>query len=289
MTVHDLESFFQKELYSIYDIDEVRAIFRMVVEEVLGIDRESLFHKKEQVITDQQMENIKLILERLKNQEPVQYVLGVAWFYGMKVTVTKDVLIPRPETEEMVRYIAKEVINPSVTILDIGTGSGCIAIGLKKMLPEAIVTAMDISKGALHIARKNSELQKTDVDFIEYDILKWHSKGSNWQSPEKFDIIVSNPPYISILEKPKLAKVVTDYEPEVALFVPGDDLLLFYRLIAMFAKEFLKKNGRLYFEINQEQAIPVIQLLLDRGFAEVKALDDLSGNKRFVKAILPNS
>ena len=238
---------------------------------------------KKQQLTTSQIENFNNLLVRLLSHEPVQYVVGAAWFCGMKLAVSKDVLIPRPETEELVMIIAADVKMPSPAILDIGTGSGCIALGLKKMLPSAIVTAIDISEEALLIANKNSELQNLQVNFLPFDILNWQL-NDRW-SVTTFDIIVSNPPYIAASEITSLSENVTAFEPQLALFVPDDDKLLFYRYITSFAKKFLKPGGWLYFEIHQQEAENIMQLLLNQGYLKVQSFNDISGNKRFIKAI----
>ena len=218
-------------------------------------------------------------IEKLKIFTPIQYVLGECEFMGLRFEVDPSVLIPRPETEELVEWILASQNNTnSVSILDIGTGSGCIAVSLKCMLPKAFVTAYDLSNDALALARKNAEINEVTVDFRQQDILQPETENGEW------DIIVSNPPYIPNAEKVEIQSNVLNFEPHLALFVPDNDPLLFYRKIIEFAAMHLKAGGQLFFEIHRDRGQEVMQLLSEAGFAEIELRKDLSGNDRMLKA-----
>ena len=201
------------------------------------------------------LKHTELALERLKTAEPVQYILGYAWFLDYKIKVNKDVLIPRPETEELVTQLLYNNKKFTGTILDIGTGSGCIAITIKRLLPEAKIFAVDVSAAALNVAKQNAKDNKCEINFIEDDILNPDFK----KYPDKVDIIISNPPYISEKEKEEMHANVLKYEPHLALFT-DDDSLQFYKAILSFAKKKLKKQGELYLELNSEYAEAVFDL-----------------------------
>ncbi|HHL52737.1 MAG TPA: peptide chain release factor N(5)-glutamine methyltransferase [Flammeovirgaceae bacterium] len=215
-------------------------------------------------------------LQRLLAGEPIQYILGQAPFYGYTFTVNKHVLIPRPETEELVDWILKNSCKrKKINILDIGTGSGCIAITLALKCPQATVTAIDISSQALAVARQNARQHRAAVTFAEADIF-------SWKTDEIFDLIVSNPPYVTVGEKSQIAGNVLEHEPHLALFVPDDDPLRFYRQIVSFAHDHQQPGGELYFEVNERQAAAVAQLLEESHYKNVAIKQDLSGKDRFV-------
>ncbi len=218
---------------------------------------------------------------RLLNNEPVQYILGQADFYGLKFKVSPAVLVPRPETEELVYWILENQVKDNPTILDIGTGSGCIPITLKRKLPRADISAIDVSSTALDIAKANADLNKVAVSFILTDILEERL----WSNLPSYDIIVSNPPYIPYREKPLMPKQVLDYEPELALFVENDHPLVFYKKIGLFALKHLNQGGQLYFECNEFNAEEVATLLEKMGFSKVELVKDMEGKERMVRAV----
>ncbi len=288
-----LRSYYQNfvnQLQTIYEVSEAESIANIVFEEILYIKKQHIFFLDKQ-INDGEIEQLNFILGKLLKHEPVQYVLGVADFFGFRFKVDKNVLIPRRETEELVDLIIKDVrntkpesgsqIEKEINILDIGTGSGCIAISLKKNLPFAQLTAIDISKEAIKVATENAFLNKVSIDFIEADIL--NSQLSSLDS--QFNIIVSNPPYITVEEKNKMLKNVLEFEPHNALFITNNDPLQFYKAIADFAKDHLKENGKLYFEINEMFGNEVKEMLEDKDFTQVEIIKDMQGKERIVKCI----
>jgi release factor glutamine methyltransferase len=232
------------------------------------------------------------VLAELKKEKPIQYILGETEFYGLPFLVNENTLIPRPETEELVEWIIKstnyEILSTKLRILDIGTGSGCIAISLAKNITNAEVSAIDISEKALATAKKNAEINKVEVSFINIDILKINDLAelptSNFQLPTQFDIIVSNPPYVRNLEKAEIKPNVLEYEPHLALFVEDTDALLFYRKIADLAKENLSENGMLFFEINQYLGKETVELLENLGFKNIELKKDIYGNDRMIRS-----
>lgn len=218
------------------------------------------------------------IIARLKQHEPLQYILGKARFHGHSFAVTPATLIPRPETEQLVDMIVDENTGSDLAVLDIGTGSGCIAISLARALKFAQVTATDVSPDALAVAQHNATALKTRVRFLEQDILTCSAPSQAW------DIIVSNPPYITEQEKATMERNVLDYEPHSALFVPNDDPMLFYRPIAAYASRSLKNGGRLYLEINRAMAQQVSDILRQAGLSNIHIHNDFNGNNRFITA-----
>jgi release factor glutamine methyltransferase len=277
--IQDTIQLFRTELKDIYSAEEIENFIFFSMNEYLGYTRRHLQLKANQSLDEKETERFKNILSELKKYKPIQYILGNTEFYGMKIRVNENVLIPRPETEELVELILQE--NPSSeNILDIGTGSGCIAISLKKHLPEATVSAIDISDEALLIAKENAILNHTLINFLQGDILKIdHS-----QHHDSFDIIVSNPPYVRQSEKRSMSKNVLDYEPHIALFIEDDDALKFYKAISDFALENLSENGKLYFEINEALGSDVKKLLEKKGLKNVLIKKDMSGKDRIVFA-----
>ncbi|MFD0765029.1 peptide chain release factor N(5)-glutamine methyltransferase [Mucilaginibacter lutimaris] len=283
-TIKDVFLFFQQGLNGLYDSRESQSIALLVLEEITGVSRAKLKAFPEEEITGQAAEKIQSILEELKTGRPVQYILGNAEFYGLNFLVNPATLIPRPETEELVEWIlqsqkSKIKSQKPLSILDIGTGSGCIAISLKKNLPHALVTAIDISLDALHTAKQNAVINDVEVEFVEDDILKTKI------TTEKFDIIVSNPPYVTLEDKLQMHQNVTGFEPHSALFVPEHDPLIFYRAIADFANKHLNSGGQLFFEINESFGKEMVDLLDDKLFNNVELRKDMSGKDRMLKAI----
>ncbi|OFY87363.1 MAG: protein-(glutamine-N5) methyltransferase, release factor-specific [Bacteroidetes bacterium RIFCSPLOWO2_12_FULL_35_15] len=304
--IADVLRFFQDNLKDIYEKEELETIVAYCFEEFLGIKRSEILQRKNETMTESQLLKFNFAIKDLKRQKPIQYILGKADFYGLKFIVNEHVLIPRPETEELVDIIVKEFkvqrlkfknsslpdeqisnlnsrvsdLNSQFSILDIGTGSGCIPIALKKNIPEAKIYGLDISEKALDIAKQNAVLNKVEVEFILNDIL-----DPNIQFPNsKLDIIVSNPPYIRISEKETMHKNVLEHEPHLALFVNDNDPLLFYKAIADFALKNLNPTGKLYFEINENFGFETKQMLEKKGFKNVDLIKDLNGKCRIIKA-----
>ncbi|WP_155087179.1 peptide chain release factor N(5)-glutamine methyltransferase [Winogradskyella ouciana] len=294
MKALDLKHIFHKELDVIYGKNEVESFFFLCTEHYLNIPRIQLTLEPEFTFTKSETGTFFKVLEDLKKQKPIQYILGETEFYSLKFKVNEHVLIPRPETEELVDWSVKchseRSEESQIKILDIGTGSGCIAISLAKNLPRAKVYALDVSKEALAIARKNAEINKVDIEFIEADILKLSKDSSLWEDVALrqmglFDTIVSNPPYVRNLEKAEIKPNVLDNEPHLALFVEDEKPLQFYKAITKFAVENLKPKGQLFFEINQYLGDETKQLLIDSGLGEVELKKDLNGNDRMLKGI----
>lgn len=283
MTLNEARTVLTKELKDVYDTDELRNIIDLVLEHITGLPRIEQVKEKVPYLSCTQLEEIDSITERLKKNEPVQYVLGEAWFAGMKFKVNKNVLIPRPETEELVDWIVREALSHELraaSIIDIGAGSGCIPITLKKKLPGADVTAIDVCSEALFTATENAVELNADVNFILLDFLdeeKWNELGN-------FDIIVSNPPYVKQSEKDSMHERVTSFEPHLALFVPDNDALLFYRKLSNFALQHLNNGGSLFVEINEAFGNEVIKLLQSAGFTTIELIQDMQEKDRMVKA-----
>jgi release factor glutamine methyltransferase len=283
MTLNEARTILTKELKKVYDQDELRNIIELVLEKITGLPRIEQVKSKVPYLTCTQLEDIDSITERLKKNEPVQYVLGEAWFAGMKFKVNKNVLIPRPETEELVDWIVKEALSNelrAMSIIDIGTGSGCIPITLKKKLPNIDVTAIDVCSEALFTATENAMEHNVDINFILLDFLdeeKWNELGS-------FDIIVSNPPYVKQSEKDSMHDRVTSFEPHLALFVPDNDALLFYRKLSDFAIKHLNINGNLFVELNEALGNDAVSLFRSTGFTDVQLKKDMQGKDRMIKA-----
>jgi len=272
----------KSDLLLLYNSSECQEMIFLLLEDVKGFSKANVNSHINDDLTDSEWKKLFDYLEDLMLGKPVQYVLGHAWFCGMKFLVNENVLIPRPETEELCDWILSEAeLKKENSILDIGTGSGCIAITLKKKWPLAEVSALDISEGALQIARQNATLNNAEVVFLKGDILL---KQYLEFTQTKFDIIVSNPPYVRRTEMDGMNASVKNYEPHLALFAEGEDPLIFYRTIADFAKQRLNPNGELYFEINQELGAGVVKLLKEKAFSKVELRKDMSGNDRMILA-----
>lgn len=288
MKALDLKEIYHKNLDTIYGKVEVESLFFLALEYYLDVPRIQLSLDKEFTIKKSEIDDFFNTLNDLKNQKPIQYIFGETEFFGLKFKVNKNVLIPRQETEELVALILQNSglrTNESIRILDIGTGSGIIAISLAKELPNAYVYALDISEEALVIARENAERNNVNVHFLLGDILD--SKEWNLIFEDlTFDIIVSNPPYVRDLEKSEIQPNVLGHEPHVALFVNDNNPLVFYETITNFAVEKLNQNGQLFFEINQYLGQETKQLLVDRNFEAIELLKDLNGNDRMLKGTL---
>ena len=277
MTLADFKNKMKSTLSSIYESDELNSIFYLLSEEFLQIPRSKILLADEIELDSKKQILLLDTLDRLTKNEPVQYVLGKATFMDIEFKVNSSVLIPRPETEELVRLMLKEDLDGK-KILDIGTGSGCIAISLAKALPNAKVSALDISEEALKVARENAKLNNVDINFINADIL-------SYKSDKKYDIIVSNPPYVFESQRKHMSKNVLDYEPELALFVKNDDPLKFYKAILEFAKNSLNENGKIYFEINENSNNEIKDLAYDYDYSKVDFSKDMFGKNRFCVTI----
>ncbi len=328
--IADVVHFFRDELKNTYEKDELETFIAYCFEEYLNLKRADIFLNYNSTISESELLKFNFAIKELKRYRPIQYILGKADFCGLKFIVNQHVLIPRPETEELVYLIVKENefrrtengewrmesgewrmengerrtenfsqlpthssrLTPSelptpnsrltpCSILDIGTGSGCIPISLKKNIPSANVYALDISIEALEVAKQNAGMYNVDIKFIQHDILSPSPIGEGLGG-RFFDIIVSNPPYICISEKKQMQKNVLDYEPHLALFVSDKDPLLFYKSIADFALKNLKQNGKLYFEINQTFSSETKQMLENKGFKNVVLVKDFNNNYRIL-------
>lgn len=271
-----VSTYIRQSLQDLYPPQEVKSLTMMICCDILGYQAVDVYLGKDINLSESKQQELENILARMRKNEPIQYIRGVADFYGMRFCVAPGVLIPRPETAELVELILRE--NPdAATLLDIGTGSGCVAISLSRHLPEAKVTAWDVSGDALAIALRNNELLGTSVAFEQRDVL-------TYEGGDTFDVIVSNPPYVTEAEKSDMDANVLDWEPELALFVPDDDPLRFYRRIALLGKTLLASGGKLYFEINRAYGGATACMLEEMGYRHIRVLKDLFGNDRIVTA-----
>lgn len=278
MLVKEFKARFDSELSELFPQTEINSFFYLLIEHVLGLQRVDLILDNDRSIPIEKKQELQDALHRLKAQEPIQYILQETEFYGLSFKITKDTLIPRPETEELVDWILSDYKNTdTISILEIGTGSGCIPISIAKHLPQAKVSSIDISEKALQIATKNAVTNKVSIEFILQDILTTETLS------HAYDIIVSNPPYVRELEKIEIKPNVLDYEPHLALFVENTNPLIFYSKIANLAKKYLKKNGALYFEINQYLGKETTEMLTKEGFTTVLK-KDIFGNDRMTKS-----
>jgi len=284
MLLKEFRNRFNKELSEVFPQTEIDSFFFLLIEKELDLQRIDLVINTQLSISEDKFKYLYNALSRLKSQEPIQYILGETEFYGLPFKVTKNTLIPRPETEELVEWIIDEAKREkrkekNISILEIGTGSGCIPISLAKNLANITISSIDISKNALAIAEENALLNKVKVNFIKQDIL------STKELPQQYDIIVSNPPYVRELEKEEIQPNVLENEPHLALFVDDNNPLLFYSKIAELAKNHLKENGELYFEINQYLGKETVEMLSEKGF-KTELRKDLFGNNRMTKSTL---
>lgn len=274
------EQFYNK-LESKFPQSEIATFFKILIDSYLSIKPVDLVLNPDLELSVEQLKLMKTAEERLHTTEPIQYILGETEFYGYPFEVTYAVLIPRPETEELVERITKDLqeqVFNNLSILDIGTGSGCIAISLAKNLPNAKISAIDISEKAIELAQRNAEKNDVSVNFLKRDIL------NTSVLPHKYTVIVSNPPYVRNLEKAEISSNVLDHEPGLALFVDDNDPLIFYRKISELAYSFLEEEGVLYFEINQYLGEETINLIKKIGFTTVELRDDFAGKPRMIKA-----
>lgn len=269
----------RSRLAPVYGDGEARWMLRIVMEHVKGWDQTELAIRAADEVSDFIVGRVNEAVDFLLKGEPIQYIYGDTYWYGMTLKVTPDVLIPRPETEELVDLIVKENPASDLRVFDVCTGSGCIAVALAKALDFPVVDASDISDKALTVAKENASLQKVTVNFFKADALNLTDN-----SEERYDIIVSNPPYVMESEKAQMDRNVLDYEPALALFVPDDDALKFYKAIATFAKDTLSEKGRLYFELNPLTAEVLKKWMTAEGWNDVQALPDMYGKTRFMSA-----
>lgn len=283
MTTGQIYNDFRNKLKTIYDDREAENICDWLFENVTGLKKWERRQNQNSEFAETDSEKIKTYLEELLKHKPVQYVLHEAWFYKRKFYVNENVLIPRPETEELVEWIVsdfkKEKYSKPIKIIDIGTGSGCIPVSLKKELPESSIAAIDVSDKALSVAKINAEELHAIINFFQIDFLN----ENEWKMLSQYDIIVSNPPYIPLNEKEILAKSVTDFEPGIALFVKNNDPFIFYKKIAGFAKSNLKESGKIYVEVHDEYAKEVGSIFESAGFL-VEIKNDIYGKQRMVKS-----
>ena len=278
--VKDIRKYYCDQLCSIYDKDEANAMVLILFEHYFKIDRVRMALEPNLRLSESEMLTFHFAVKDLLKNKPLQYVIGVTEFCDLKFKVNENVLIPRPETSELVHLITNSqqpTANSQQSILDIGTGSGCIAISLAKQLPQSQVYALDISEKALNVAKENANINNVDITFIHDDILSLRNKIET-----KFDIIVSNPPYVRDLEKAEMRDNVLNWEPHNALFVSDDDPLIFYRNILLFAKNNLKGNGEVWFEINEYLGKEMTDLCLELGFSNVNIYKDFREKERFL-------
>jgi release factor glutamine methyltransferase len=267
----------RSELTPIYEEAELSSVTRLIISKITGYSFTEILVNKNTIFSPYQWNLLEFYLEKLKKQMPVQYVLGETEFFGLDFIVNESVLIPRPETEELVGWIIEEV-QPDAVMLDIGTESGCIPISLKSNLPNADVYACDISSEALKVARLNAAKNNQQVTFFKMDIL------TETKADKKYHVIVSNPPYIPQQEIDSILPQVKDFEPHQALFVDNEDPLIFYRKIASYAKQHLYPGGKVFFELHRDYANDCLQMLIELDFVNVVLRKDLSGNDRMIKA-----
>lgn len=295
MKLFEAERYIKGQLKEIYEEQEAGNIAGLAIEHITGLAKTERVSKKQEQLSPFQLHLLQENLQRLKQREPIQYIMNKAWFYGMELYVDKNVLIPRPETEELVQWVVDDVKatgkdvfvrkpmeadeTTQLKILDVGTGSGCIPLALKKVMPKAEVWGCDISEEALNVARRNGSSLDIRVDF----------QGLNFLDEEQqkllptVDIVVSNPPYVPFKEKEQMHANVVDHEPHTALFVPDNDPLIFYRALAAFGKKRLYENGSIYMEIHEEIGSDVVNLFKENGYSNVQLKKDMQGKNRMIR------
>lgn len=292
MLLREIKNIFHKELDPLYGKEEVASFFYLLIEHYFELERFVLALQPELVIDKEQETIVFKALSELKLEKPIQHIIGSTHFMELDFKVNEHVLIPRPETEELVRWILDDIrqLKPSLNILDIGTGSGCIPISLAKNVSDAQIIALDISPEALEVAKENATTHHVKVDFQQADILNLNFSSDTEQSRSisfvnelDYDVIVSNPPYVRELEKAEMSRNVLAHEPSIALFVPDNDPLKFYRSIVTFAAQHLKPKGHLYLEINQYLGAEMQELLQELEFKTIELRKDMYGNNRMIK------
>lgn len=277
-TIKEIRNYLRCELENIYPEEEIRSITHIIIYTVFNLGKLHFLTRNDHHVTSGKTILITEICQRLKAGEPLQYILGETLFYGCRIKVSHHTLIPRPETEELVDLVIKENAGFKGSIVDIGTGSGCIAVALAVSLPEADITGFDISEEALVTARQNAEMNNVSIRFFKADIL-----DANSINILKTDIIVSNPPYVRLSEKGQMEKNVLGFEPHTALFVPDDNPLLYFEAILRLAGTILKPGGKIYFEINEAMGGRMNELLVSSGYSNVKVFRDINGKERIIK------
>jgi release factor glutamine methyltransferase len=270
--------------YLAFEKTEIDSFFYILIEYRLQLSKMDFLMNPNIKISQDDKEFFNTVVLRLKNEEPIQYILNQAFFYGLLFEVDENTLIPRPETEELIDWIIKDqdlLKKQELHVLDIGTGSGCIPIALSKNISNSVVTSIDVSEKAIQVAKKNAHINKVEISFVNDSILVPETINNTKYA---FDIIVSNPPYVRNLEKQEIKQNVLAYEPHLALFVADDDALIFYDRITKYALRHLKKDGALYFEINQYLGEATVKLIKQLGFKNVELRKDMFGNDRMIKA-----
>ncbi|WP_424000437.1 peptide chain release factor N(5)-glutamine methyltransferase [Maribacter sp. IgM3_T14_3] len=287
MLLREIKNIYHSELDAIYGKEEVNSFFYLLIEHYLDLERFVLTIQPGLVIDKEHETVIFQALSELKLEKPIQHIIGASYFMDLDFKVSEHVLIPRPETEELVRWILDDYKNAAkaLTILDMGTGSGCIPISLDKNLTDAKIFGLDISNNALKVAEENNGLLNTGVKFFKADMLSLDAETSAKELNQKFDIIISNPPYVRELEKAEMQNNVIDHEPSLALFVPDEDPLKFYIAVVNFAADHLNEDGCLYLEINQYLGEETKQLLEKSNFKTIELRKDMFGNDRMLKGI----
>ena len=290
MNVIQIIQLYKESLKEMYHEGELSQLTFMAFEHVKKFSKTDLVLKRDELVPQEEAIEFNRILKSLKSHQPIQYVLGYAWFYDLKLKVNSDVMIPRRETEELVKWIIDEIEDNEkkatieLQLLDVCTGSGCIAISLKKNLVHAKAMALDISENALALAKENALMNETEINFVRADVLQLQTLP--FTPGTFFNIIVSNPPYILESEKMQMKKKELDFEPHLAFFVKDQDPLIFYKRIAELALLHLAKNGKLYFEINEMKGSGVVELLNQFGFSDVCLRKDFYGKDRMISASL---
>lgn len=284
----DVYKYYRDLLVDLYGPEEASSLMTILFEHFLKMKRHEILSGSARRISESELLKIHFATKELLKERPIQYITGVAWFYGSPFQVTPDVLIPRPETEELCDWIIKDCLRAfplpsSFSVLDIGTGSGCIAITLKQNLKNATVTALDVSEKALSLARTNASDLDVEIDFLQADILNYEA----WPK-EKFDVIVSNPPYVRESEKAWMQSNVLDHEPHLALFVSDEQPLVFYEVIGRFALQTLSEKGRLYFEINENLQDEMKSMLEQLGFSQIEFRKDMNDKFRMLRCTIKN-
>ena len=280
--VNEIITYYQEKLSALYPSNEIKNITEMIFEHFMGWDKMTLRSNNKSTLSESELLLFHKALKRLLKNEPVQHITGQVEFYSLPFKVNKHVLIPRPETEELVDLVIKEC-SGSETILDIGTGTGCIPISLKKQLKNTLVYGVDVSGDALAIARDNAALNSAEVTFVKEDILQMSSIKDSLK--KEFDVIISNPPYITNSEKELMSENVLTFEPHIALFIEDDEPLLFYDKIGHLAYDNLSSGGKLYFEINEHYGNQTMKLLKSIGFSHIRLIKDLQNKDRIIAAI----
>lgn len=296
MKLFEAEQYIKDQLKEIYDEQEAGNIASLAIEHITGLSKTERVSKKQEQLSSSQLNHLQESLQRLKQHEPIQYVMNKAWFYGIELYVDKSVLIPRPETEELVQWIVDDVKasgkdvfvrkptesdeTTQFKILDIGTGSGCIPLALKKTMPKAEVWGCDISEEALNVARRNGSALDIRVDFQGLNFLDELQQ----KLLPTVDVIVSNPPYIPLKDKEQMNANVVDHEPHTALFVPDNDPLIFYKALTAFGRKRLYENGTIYMEIHEEIGNDVVNLFKENGYTKVEIRKDMQGKNRMIRA-----